>query len=130
MSETPVLSLQAIRKSQLLTPQQLGQVTQLFDSNTADEDALCRLLVDCGWVTPFQLKWLRCGREAELVFGPYVLLDKIGEGGVGYVYKARHRRLNRVVALKMLREDLASSADKATRRSAGSSKKCKFAMTN
>lgn len=34
--------------------------------------------------------------------GEYDLLEQIGEGGMGAVYKARHRRMNRIVALKVL----------------------------
>ena len=38
----------------------------------------------------------------------YELVDKIGEGGMAIVYKARCRLLNRYVAVKVLRGDLAT----------------------
>ncbi len=37
--------------------------------------------------------------------GEYELLEKLGEGGMGAVYKARHRRLDKIVAVKVLPPD-------------------------
>ena len=47
-------------------------------------------LVQRGWMTPFQTREVYRGRGKDLTVGPYVLLDLIGEGGMGRVYKARH----------------------------------------
>jgi WD40 repeat protein len=42
--------------------------------------------------------------------GEYDLLAEIGKGGMGLVYRARHRRLQRIVALKMLPANVLSEA--------------------
>ena len=41
----------------------------------------------------------------RLLVGRYELIEKIGEGGMAIVYKAKDRLLNRYVAIKILRPE-------------------------
>ena len=63
-----------------------------------------------GWLTPFQANQLVQGRGQELVVGPYVLIERLGEGGAGLVFKALHRKMQRIVALKFIRRELVRDA--------------------
>lgn len=63
---------------------------------------LTRALAQQQKLSWFQAALLAQGKAEELVLGNYVLLDKLGEGGMGAVFKARHRKMQRLVALKAL----------------------------
>ena len=45
--------------------------------------------------------------------GPFEIVGLIGTGGMGEVYRAQDTRLNRPVAIKVLRPEVASDADRA-----------------
>ncbi len=72
------------------------------DARPKQGEGFAKLLIDQGKLTPFQADEILSGRNTPLVMGEYILTAKIGEGGMGQVYKAQHQRMNRTVALKVL----------------------------
>jgi serine/threonine protein kinase len=80
-----------------------------------DGESFAALLVKSGRLTPFQAGRLCDGKDYSLVLGKYVLIDKLGEGGMGTVFKAEHRHMKRIVALKVVKPELLASANAVKR---------------
>jgi serine/threonine protein kinase len=102
--------IQNLSDSGLFTPQEVHKALDTVSKlQAADGDAVARQLVESGTLTPFQAEAVRERRFAVLVVGNYQVLDHLGQGGMGTVYKAQHRRMRRVVAIKILSRDVAKS---------------------
>src|ERR1700687_783267 len=70
--------------------------------DAAETDALVDALIGQGLLNHYQAKRLLTGQTFGLVLGNYRVVDRIGAGGMGVVYKAEHIHMKRVVALKVL----------------------------
>lgn len=64
---------------------------------------LCAELVQRNWITAYQQAQILSGHGEKLIIGSYRLQLPIGEGGMGMVFKAVQPKLDRCVALKIIR---------------------------
>src|SRR5262249_34471953 len=104
-----------LQGSQLLSSAQMNEVAGGFLVRFSSPRALAGELLNRGWLTPYQINQLFLGKAGSITFGPYLILERLGEGGAGQVFKARHQKMNRVVALKVVRKELLADADVVSR---------------
>jgi serine/threonine protein kinase len=82
-------------------------------SGEVGPQALLSRLVAAGFLTANQAE--RAGKELETLLGQqipgYQLLEKLGQGAMGTVYKARQMSMNRLVAVKVLHPRLAANPE-------------------
>ena len=98
--------LAVLERWEVLPAAKLRELQARFDAEIEqhDSETIARTLVQEGTLTEFQARRLLVGKKG-LAFGRYALLDQIGRGGRGRVFKARHRLMDRVVALKVVLPD-------------------------
>jgi len=83
-------------------------------SPTPSRDArLGQKLVELGYLNRWQVGQLLQG-YTKFTLGSYQILDAIGKGGMGYVFKGEHRLLGRTEAIKVLPKDQTNPASIAT----------------
>ena len=95
-----------LQDSGLLSDDELAKQNELL-TRSPDAQTGIRGLIDAQVLTEFQAEAV-VGRHFErLRAGNYDILSKLGAGGMGAVYKARHRRMKRIVAVKLLSTEIA-----------------------
>ena len=106
--------LDALRQYRLLDAAQLEELEALA-GRFPDPKALAGELIRRGWLTPYQANQIFAGRGCELLLGSYVLLERLGEGGMGQVFKAQNWKLGKIVALKLIRKERLAKPDAVRR---------------
>jgi serine/threonine-protein kinase len=98
--------LAILQRMQVLTPEEVREVQRELLPHYSDPVDLAHYLKEIEWLTEYQVRLLFTERWEELAVGLYVVLDRLGEGGVSEVFKAWDTQRGRTVALKVLRQHL------------------------
>lgn len=103
--------LRNLTESGLLSDEEVSTVHESYarrgQAATAEEFA--KELVKSNHLTKLQAAAVLKDKTRNLIFGDYVVLEKIGSGGMGQVFKARHKPTRKLVAIKVLSAEAVSN---------------------
>jgi serine/threonine-protein kinase len=107
----PADLLPVIQQSGVLTERQFADVRARVQSGDfpRESTALAQRLVDQDILTEYQAHRFLKGKSHGLLVGRYVILDRLGSGSMGRVFKAHHLMMDRVVALKIIAPEIVSN---------------------
>lgn len=96
-----------LTESGLLSDDEIGTIHDSISSreNIRSAESFARELVRQNHLTKLQAAAVLKGKTKNLVFGEYIVLEKIGSGGMGQVFKAKHKPTGKLVAVKVLSAD-------------------------
>ena len=112
MAESAHKVLHELTAAGLLSSDHATKYGEEIDTGT---DALLSKLVGDGHITEYQAEKFKAGKASDIYFGDYVVIDKLGQGGMGTVLLAKHRRMDRQVAIKVLPVTVLESKDAVAR---------------
>lgn len=103
--------LDVLREHRILSTEQLAQAADLVRGRCGEARTLAKMLGQRGWLTIYQINQLLAGNGKDLVLGGYLILDRLGQGGLSQVFKARHVQNDWIVALKVIRQEAMADDD-------------------
>ncbi|HMP04007.1 MAG TPA: serine/threonine-protein kinase, partial [Gemmatales bacterium] len=100
--------LDIVRRSGLIQPDRLEAFLNKYETVGEEPNRVAMALIQEGLLTNFQARQLLKGRYRGFAIGKYLVLEQLGEGGMGKVFLCEHMVMRRRVAIKVLARELAN----------------------
>ncbi|MFM9962838.1 MAG: serine/threonine protein kinase [Planctomycetaceae bacterium] len=108
--------IKVLHKSALLPKAQFLDARKSVEAlPTKDAASASQSLVKAGVLSRLQASWLLEGRKSGFFLGDYRVEELLGQGGMGLVCNARHKRTGEEVAIKLLSDKSSRDAGLVTR---------------
>jgi len=114
MASSVQLFLESLEQSKLLGDRQLTEARSLAHGETLPK-TIAKKLVKRRYLTRWQARVLVAGKKGPFFFENYELLEPLGHGAMGSVFKARQKAMTRIVALKIMSPRLLKNQRALTR---------------
>jgi eukaryotic-like serine/threonine-protein kinase len=103
--------IDALQHHRLINGDQYARLKSQLQGRNTNPRAVAKQLVQHGWLTVFQINQLFAGKGKDLVIGAYRVIDRLGQGGLSQVYKAKHSEYDLTVALKVIKPEVMANEE-------------------